>query len=587
MKKNVADVVWQLLRAAGVRRCYGIIGDAINPTMDALRRNGGIEFIHVRHEEYGGFAAVADAYMTGEPVAICGTGGPGVVHLINAMIDARRERAPIIVIAGDTDSRVKDTTSLQELNPYLFFQTASLYTGRIVNSVQARAVVETALRTALAERGPTVISLSGDVAIAEVSGAIDPIVRANRPIVRPADADMNRLASMIADAERVTIFAGDGCRGAHDEVVELAKKLNAPVGYSLRGKQHVEYDNPNAVGMTGLVGFGGAYRAIHEADLLLLLGVDFPFIEFLPDGKVKKVQIDLNEQHLGRRTPIDLGLIGDIKDTLGALLPLVGNKESSADHLRLALERTRDWDRSLAELASMKGSVNRIRPEYLTATLNRLAADDAFFSVDTGTPIIWAARHLRASAKRSIFGSFTWASMANAAPNAMGAQFATPGRQTIALCGDGGFTMLGLGDMLTLVERELPVVLIIYNNGALDFVRIEQQEAGLVPVGTELKNCNFAELARAMGAKGIRLDDPSNVEDALAEALAYKKGPVVVDAVVDPSALAVPSHVPSHVALGFGLSAWRQIVGSDRKLIVEEIEHNLPLAKEVIGERVL
>jgi pyruvate dehydrogenase (quinone) len=586
MASNVADVVWQLLHAAGVRRCYGIVGDALNPAVDALRRNGGIELIHVRHEEYGGFAAVADAYLTGDPVAICGTAGPGVSHLINAMLDARREGAPIIVIAGDVESGIIDTTALEELNPYFFFQTASLYTARLINSRQTRAVVQTAIRTAIAERGPTVISLPGDVAVQEVKGPIDPIVRASRPVVRPSDADLNNVASMIADAERITIFGGDGCRGAHDEVVTLARKVQAPVGYSLRGKQYLEYDNSNAVGMTGLLGYGGAYLALHDADLILMLGTDFPFSEFLPDRNVKKIQIDLNEQHLGRRTPIDLGLVGDIKDTLQALLPLVAEKTPS-DHLQRALGRTRDWERSLAGLASNKGTPGKIRPEYLVATLDRLAADDAFFSVDTGTATIWAARYLRPSARRTIFGSFTWASMANAAPNAMGAQFATPGRQTIALSGDGGFTMLGLGDMLTLVERKMRVVVIVFNNGSLDFVRIEQQEAGIVPFGVDFKNCNFADVARAMGAHGIRLEDPANVEDALREALSYTDGPVVVDAVVDPYALAIPSHVPGHTAVGFTLSAWRQIVDGNASLVAEEMKHNLALAGEAIRERVL
>lgn len=583
---NVADLIWQLLHAAGVRRCYGIVGDALNPVVDALRRNGGVELITVRHEEYGGFAAVADAYITGYPVAICGTAGPGVTHLINAMIDARREGAPIIVVAGDVETGIMDTTALEELNPYTFFQSASLYTGRLVNSRQIRPIVETALRVAMCERGPTVISIPGDIAVAEVSGVMDPILWANRPVVRPTDADLRKAASMLATAERVTIFAGEGCRYAHDEVVELAKRLNAPVGYTFRGKQYVEYDNPNAVGMTGLIGFGGAYRALHEADLLLMLGTDFPFSEFLPERHVKKIQLDINEQHLGRRTPIDLGLIGDVKDTLLALLPLVDSKERGTDHLQRALERSRTWKDSLAELASPKRSSKLIRPEYLVATLDRLAADDAFFSPDTGTPSIWAARYIHATAKRTIFASFTWASMAHAAPNAMGAQFATPGRQTIALSGDGGFTMIGLGDMLTLVERNLPVVIIVFNNASFNFVRIEQQEAGVPPFGVDFKNCNFAELARAMGAKGIRLEDPSSVEDGLREALSHKGGPVVVDAVVDPYALSIPSHVPSHVVAGFTLSALRQIWCGDPALVDQEIEHNLPLFKEALAEKV-
>jgi pyruvate dehydrogenase (quinone) len=578
MSKNVADALWELLSAAGVRRCYGIVGDALNPTIDALRRNGKVEFIHVRHEEYGGFAAVADAYLTGDPVAICGTAGPGVTHLINAMIDARKEGAPLIVVAGDVESSIIDTEALEELNPYHFFQTASLYTGRIINPRQVRAVVQTALRTAIADRGPTVISLPGDVAIQAVSGTLDPIVRATAPIVRTADADLRRLAEMIDTVARVTIFGGDGCRDAHDEVVALARKLKAPVGYTFRGKQYLEYDNPQAVGMSGLIGFGGAHRAMHEAELLLLLGTDFPFSEFLPDQPVTKVQIDREPKHLGRRTAIDLGLIGNVKDTIAALMPLIAEK-TATNHLDRAMSLTNQWNGSLADYVKRGPSLKPIRPEYLVATLDRLADDDAFFGVDTGTPCIWAARYLRATAKRSIFGSFTWASMASAAPNAMGAQMAAPGRQTIALSGDGGFTMLGLGDMLTLVERKLPVVVIVFNNGSLDFVRIEQQEAGVAPFGTDFRNPNFALVAQAMGAKGIRLEDPANVEDALREALAHKTGPVVLDAVVDPYALSIPSHVPEHTAAGFTLSAWKQITSGQAGLVIDEITHNFELVK--------
>jgi len=578
MSTNVADAIWELLYAAGVRRCYGIVGDALNPTIDALRRNGGVEFIHVRHEEYGGFAAVADAYLTGDPVAICGTAGPGVTHLINAMIDARKEGAPIIVIAGDVETSIIDTDALEELNPYQFFQTASLYTGRIVNPHQVRAIVQTALRTAIAERGPTVISVPGDIAVQAVSGPLDPIVRVSTAVLRPTDADLHRLAAMINAAERVTIFGGDGCRGAHDEVLAFAQKLKAPIGYAFRGKQYLEYENPNAVGMSGLIGYGGAHRAMHEANLLLMLGTDFPFSEFLPDHRVTKVQIDRDPKHLGRRTAIDLGLVGNVKDTIAALMPFVEEKTTTA-HLDRALSSTREWYGSLAEYVKRGPSLKPIRPEYLVATLDRLAGDDAFFGVDTGTPCIWAARYLRATANRSIFGSFTWASMASAAPNAMGAQLASPGRQTIALSGDGGFTMLGLGDMLTLVERKLPVVVIVFNNGSLDFVRIEQQEAGVAPFGTDFLNPNFALVAQAMGAKGIRLEDPANVEDALREALAHKGGPVVVDAVVDPYALSIPAHVPMHVAAGFTLSALKQIVSGHPALVIEEVEHNLSLAK--------
>ena len=326
MSKNVADVLWEMLAAAGVKRCYGIVGDALNPVIDALRRNGKIEFIHVRHEEYGGFAAVAEAYMTGQPVAVCGTAGPGVVHLFNGLMDARKEGAAVIAIAGDVDSKLIDTAALEELNPYKFFDAASLYTGRLVNPEQARAVINTAILTAVTEKGPTVISIPGDVASAKAADQSLEIRIPTAPVFRPSDADLHQLAEMIDGAKTVAIFGGDGCRDARDEVMQLADRLKAPVGYSFRGKQWLEYDNPNAVGMTGLLGYGGAHGAINDADLLLLLGTDFPFSEFLPGKDVKKVQIDKNPKHIGRRTAVDLGLVGDVKATVTALLKSVSAK---------------------------------------------------------------------------------------------------------------------------------------------------------------------------------------------------------------------------------------------------------------------
>jgi pyruvate dehydrogenase (quinone) len=580
MSMNVADALWSMLYDAGVRRCYGIVGDALNPTIDALRRNGKIEFVHVRHEEYGGFAAVADAHETGKPVAICGTAGPGVTHLINALMDARREGVPIIAIAGDVETPLMDTDALEELNPYQFFATASLYTGRIVNAGQARAVILQAIRTAVGENGPTVISLPGDIAIESVKESLDTYVQVAPPMLRPADAEMRRLAEMIDKADTVTIFGGAGCRDAHDDVVTLAQKLQAPVGYSFRGKHYLEYENPNAVGMTGLIGFGGAYAAMHDADLLLLLGTDFPYKEFLPTKDVVKVQIDRNPARLGRRTKLDLGLVGDVGETIRALLPLVKTK-TETKHLERAQTKSKDWDADLNHYVERGPEMSPIRPEYLVAAIDRIAAGNAFFSVDTGTPCIWAARYLHATRHRSIFGSFTWASMACAAPNAFGAQLAHPGRQTIALCGDGGFTMLGLGDMLTLVERKLPVTIVIFNNQSLDFVRIEQQEAGYGPFGTDFVNPNFARVAEAMGAKGIRLEDPAQVEEAIREALAHRDGPCVIDAVVDPHALSIPSHIPGHVATGFTLSTWKQVASGHPKLLIDEVKKNLGLVSQL------
>ena len=576
MSEKVADVLWEMLANAGVKRCYGIVGDALNPVIDALRRNGKIELIHVRHEEYGVFAAVAESYLTGDPVAVCGTAGPGVVHLFNGLMDARKEGASVIAIAGDVETSVIDTSALEELNPYQFFQTASLYTGRVVNPEQARAIFNTAILTAILERGPTVISLPGDVASSDAPTSSREIKIPAPAILRPSDPDLDQLVQMIDAAKTVAIFGGDGCRDAHDEVVQLAGKLKAPVGYSFRGKPWLEHDNPYAVGMTGLLGYGGAYEAMHKADLLLLLGTDFPFSEFLPGDSVKKVQIDKNPKHIGRRTHVDLGLVGDIKTTLTALLGSVRDKTSDS-FLNKHVAATKSFDELLQHYVVKGPGLKPIRPEFLAATLSDLASDDAIFFADTGTACMWLARHIKGGRDRRLFGSFSWASMANAAPNAFGAQLAYPGRQTIALCGDGGFTMLGLGDLLTQVERKSPVVQIILNNELLDFVNLEQQEAGIVPFGTNFKNPNFARVAEAMGAKGIRLEDPGDVRDGLAEALAHKSGPVVVDAVVDPFAMSLPSHVPFHTAKGFTLSLAKQVWSGKMDDVIKTAERNVRL----------
>jgi pyruvate dehydrogenase (quinone) len=576
MSRKVADLLWEMLANAGVKRCYGIVGDALNPVIDGLRRNGKIEFIHVRHEEYGVFAAVAEAYLTGNPVAVCGTAGPGVVHLFNGLMDARKEGAPIIAIAGDVETELIDTAALEELNPYKFFEAASLYTGRLVNPKQARAIINTAILTALLEKGPTVISIPGDVASADAADQSPEIRVPVTPLLRPSDADLNQLVKMINDAKTVAIFGGDGCRDARDEVVQLANRLKAPVGYSFRGKQWLEHDNPNAVGLTGLLGYGGAYGAIHDAELLLLLGTDFPFSEFLPGSSVKKVQIDKNPKHIGRRTAVDLGLVGDIKATVAALLKSVSAK-TDARFLDEHLASTKSFHELLQHYVVKGPGIKPIRPEFLAATLSELAADDAMFFIDTGTACIWMARHVNGGRNRRLFGSFSWASMANAAANAFGAQLAYPGRQTIAMCGDGGFTMLGLGDLLTQVERKTPVVQIILNNGSLDFVNIEQEEAGIIPFGVEFKNPNFAKVADAMGAKGIRIEEPGDVREGLAAALAHKGGPVVLDAVVDPFALSLPSHVPFHTATGYTLSLAKQVWSGKMDAVIKTIERNVRL----------
>jgi pyruvate dehydrogenase (quinone) len=507
---------------------------------------------------------------------VCGTAGPGVTHLFNGLMDARKEGAAIIAIAGDVETELIDTAALEELNPYKFFDTACLYIGRVVNPRQVRSVVMSAIMTAVVDKGPTLISMPGDIAAAGAPEHAHPITTPASPILRPAESDLGRLAEMIEAANNVAIFGGDGCRDGRDEVLQLAAKLKAPVGFSFRGKQWLEHDNPNAVGMTGLLGYGGAYKAIHDADLLLLLGTDFPFSEFLPGERVKKVQIDKNAKHIGRRTAVDLALVGDIEATVAALLPKVREK-TDRTFLERHLAETASFHELLQHYVEKGPGIKPIRPEFLAATLSELAADDAMFFADTGTACIWLARHVKGGAKRRLFGSFSWASMANAAPNAFGAQLAYPGRQTIALCGDGGFTMQCLGDLLTQVQRKTPVVQIILNNESLDFVNIEQQEAGIVPFGVDFKNPNFAKVAEAMGAKAIRIEEPGDVREGLTEALSHKAGPVVVDAVVDPYALSLPAHVPFHVAESFTLSVAKQVLNGKMDSVIKTIERNIRL----------
>ena len=576
MAKTVADALWEMLVSAGVKRCYGIVGDALNPTIDAMRRNGSVDFVHVRNEEFGAFAAVADACLTGQPVAVCGTAGPGTVHLINGLLDARKERAPVIAIAGDVESSLIDSEALEELNPYTFFATAALYIGRLVNPAQVHAVVGSAITTAIAERGPTVISIPGDVASADAPPGHYQVPLPATTIGPASDADLDAMAALINQAGTIAIFGGDGCRDAQVETRALARKLKAPVGYTFKGKQWLEHDNPNAVGMTGLLGYGGCWDAINHAEVLIMLGTDFPFSAFLPHKEVKTIQVDRDPSHIGRRAPLALSVVGDVKATLNALGPLVQDKHDDK-FLRTHVEKTEHFNKKLQHYVKKGPGIKPIRPEYVAAVLDELADDNAMFFADTGTPCIWAARHIHYGADRRLFGSFTWASMASASPNAFGAQLAFPGRQTIALCGDGGFTMLAMGDLLTEVQRRAPVVHIIFDNGMLDFVNIEQQEAGFVPFGTDFVNPDFSKVAEACGARGIRIEEPGDVRQGLQAALAHKDGPVVVDVLVDRYALSLPSHVPFETLKSFTLSLSKQVLTGKIDDVIETVEHNIGL----------
>jgi len=569
---NVADATWAMLADAGVKRCYGIIGDALNPMIDALRRNGRIEFIHVRNEWAGALAAVGESLAHGEPVAVCGTAGPGATNLLNGLLDASRERVPVIAVCGDTVSYALDTGVPEEINPYDLYQTASLYTGRIINPEQTRTVVQTAIRTAVVESGPTVLAIPGDVAAQPYHGPLQQVTY-HPSVFRPADADLSQLAELINGAQNVTIFGGDGCRFAHDEVVALATRIGAPVGWAYRGKQWLEWENPNAVGQIGLLGWGGCYEAMHHCDLLLLLGTSFPFAEFYPT-KPTTVQIDSRGTMIGRRTHVDLGLVGDIRETVAALLPLVEARKPG-HHLVHALDVTKKWHERMGHYVTHGPKLDRIRPEYLAATLDELAADDAVFTVDTGTPVIWAARYVKAKRNRNILASLNWASMANAMPYAMGAALAFPGRQTIALCGDGGLSML-MGDLLTIAERQIPVKLVVFDNSHLEFVHIEMMEAGIAPFGTDFKNPDFAEMAETIGIAGFRLEQPAKLRSTVEEFLAAP-GPALLDAVVDPHALALPPHATFGQAENFSLSLAKQAIQGNLDDVIATIEHNVRL----------
>lgn len=575
-KPTVADQMWDMLAEAGVKRVYGIVGDALNPTMDALSRHKNIEFVHVRNEEWGAFAASADARISEGPVAVCGTAGPGVTHLLNGLLDAKHERSKVIAVAGDVETELIDTEAIEEISPYDLFRTASLYTGRVVNRKQAPQVFAQAINTCVAESGPTVIALPGDIASqdAEDIPTYTP-VHHDRGCIN--DKALDTLVELIEEAKHITILGGDGCRHSADDVIALAQKLDAPVGYSYKGKQWLEPDNPNAVGMSGLLGYGGCWDAMHNADLLIMLGTDYPFPTFLPDpGKTKIVQIDINPTHIGRRVPVVLGAHGDVGETARALLKRVTQRDDEkfvSEHV----ETTKKWHEKLHSLVENPNKDKAIRPELVAHLVSELADDDAMFFMDTGTPCIWNSRHMIAKKGQVMMGSFSWASMANASPNSFGAKKAAPHRQSIAFCGDGGFSMLGLGDIITEVQHKTNNVHIIFNNTLLDFVNIEQQEAGLVPFGTDLPNPNYAAVATALGATGERVEKVEDLRPALERALNHTGGPVVLDIVVDKYALAKPSHIPLETLEGFTLSAMKQSTHGHLGDILEEALHNWKL----------
>ncbi|MGI5493703.1 pyruvate dehydrogenase [Microtetraspora malaysiensis] len=572
-RQTIAEQFVDILGQAGVRRIYGVVGDSLNPVIDAIRRAPGMDWVQVRHEETAAFAAGAEAQITGNLAACAGSCGPGNLHLINGLYDAHRSMAPVVALAAQIPSSEIGTAYFQETHPDRIFAECSHYSELISHPSQMPRVLQTAIQHAVGRSGVSVVSLPGDIAAREApQRAAELALVTRRPTIRPADEEIDALARMVDDAPRVTLFCGSGTAGAHDEVMAFAERVKAPVGHALRGKEWIQYDNPYDVGMSGLLGYGAAYDAMHEADLLILLGTDFPYNAFLPDD-VRIVQVDVRPEHLGRRSKLDLAVWGDVRETLRALLPRVAEKADRRflDHM---LKKHADALTGVVDAytRNVEGHVP-IHPEYVASVLDEEADDDTVFTVDTGMCNVWAARYLTPNGRRRVIGSFSHGSMANALPQAFGAQFIDRDRQVVSLSGDGGFSML-MGDFLSLVQYALPVKVVLFNNSALSMVDLEMMVAGLRPYGTTYPHTDYAAIARAAGAYGVRVEDPKQVRDALREAFRHD-GPALVDVVTDPNALSLPPRVTGEQIAGFALSAGKMVLNGGVGRMVQMARANL------------
>jgi pyruvate dehydrogenase (quinone) len=573
MARTVADQMAEVLAAAGVKRIYGIVGDSLNGFTDSLRRAGGIEWLHVRHEEVAAFAAGADAHVAGGLAVCAGSCGPGNLHLINGLFDCQRSRVPVVAIAAQIPSPEIGSGYFQETHPEHLFRECSNYCELVSTPAQMPRVLEIAVRRAVLERAVSVVVIPGDVALKPAETAPTPTrtgLTPDEPVVLPSDQALDRMADFLNSAQRVTLLCGSGCAGAHDELMRFAEALKAPTVHAMRGKEHVEWDNPYDVGMTGLIRFSSGYYAMESCDALLMLGTDFPYRQFYPSN-ARIAQIDIRPEALGRRSAVELGLVGQIAPTLRALTPRIKVK-SDRRHLDAALNDYASARKGLDELATGRAG-GTLHPQHIARVVSEKAADDAIFTCDVGLPTVWAARYLAMNGRRRLIGSFWHGSMANAMAQAIGAQAASPGRQVISLSGDGGFSML-MGDLLSLTQLKLPVKVVVFNNGALGFVELEQKSTGFLPTGTDLVNPNFAAMAEAVGVKGVRIEDPKDVDEKLTEALAHP-GPVVVDAVVNRQELAMPPAITAEMAKGFTLYMIRAILSGRGDEIVELARTNL------------
>jgi pyruvate dehydrogenase (quinone) len=574
--RTVADQFAEVLANAGVKRIYGIVGDSLNGLTDAIRRQGRIDWIHVRHEEVAAFAAGAEAHLTGSLAVCAGSCGPGNLHLINGLFDCHRSNVPVLAIAAHIPSAEIGSGYFQETHPQTLFQECSHHCELVSSPNQMPRAVEVAIREAVGRRGVSVIVMPGDVALQpaldgplpKVSGLLPPA-----PVVTPSQEDLESLAALLNRDRRVTLLCGSGCAGAHEELLALAGLLKSPMVHALRGKEHVEWDNPYDVGMTGLIGFSSGYYAMLDCDVLLMLGTDFPYRQFYPEGKAVRIaQVDIRPEHLGRRAPVDLALVGDVRATLKALLPRIEQKQDDS-HL---VEAQRHYARARAGLDELAAGSRRkglVHPQQIAKALSDRAAADAVFTCDVGLPTVWAARYLAMNGHRRLIGSFWHGSMANAMAQAIGAQTAFPGRQVISMSGDGGFTML-MGDLLTIAQYNLPVKVVVFNNGTLGFIELEQKSTGFLDFGTELKNPNFAAMADSMGIRGVRITDAADVDEGIAAALSHD-GPVLIDAVVNRTELVMPPSITAEMAKGFSLYMVKAIMNGRTDQVVDLASTNL------------
>jgi len=570
---TVADLFVQVLGRAGVRRIYGVVGDSLNGITESLRKQGRIDWIHVRHEETAAFAAGAEAHLT-DTLAVCaGSCGPGNLHLINGLFDCHRSRVPVLAIAAQIPSAEIGRNYFQETHPQILFAECSHYCEMVSTPEQMPGVLETAIRTAVGRRGVAVVVIPGDVALlkAPVGARLSTALLPPTPRVRPRDGDLGELAGMLNAADRVTLLCGRGCVGAHDDLMRLADTLKSPIVHALGGKEGVAWDNPFDVGMTGLIGFSSGYHAMRTCDMLLLLGTDFPYRQFYPE-EAKIAQVDLRAENLGRRCPIDLGLVGDVGATIAALLPRLDPKPDRA-HLDDSLAKYAEARQGFDDLAVGHPGHKPIHPQYLAKVVSDVAADDAVFTCDVGTPTIWAARYLKMNGRRRLVGSFAHGSMANALPQALGAQASSPGRQVVSLSGDGGFTML-MGDFITLTQHNLPVKVVVFNNGTLAFVEMEMKVAGFLETGVDLANPDFAAMARAMGVFARRVEDPADLEAATREVFAHD-GPALLDVLTNRQELAMPPKTGLAQVAGFGLYALKAVLNGRGDDVIDLARSNL------------